>query len=123
MLNLMNPIVRSATRSDIIAFRGEPWGQSFRCVVAELDGEILGVAGIIHSQPLQVFSSIIDKLQDYPKTIILMIREVKAMMKLYNNLLIIALVDSKRPTSTGLLEHMGFEKYREGIYRWPIQPQ
>lgn len=106
-----------------MTFRGEPWGQSFRGVVAELDGEILGVAGIIHSQPLQAFSSIIDKLQDYPKTIILMIREVRDIMNLYNDLLIIALVDSKRPTSAGLLEHMGFEKYREGVYRWPIQPQ
>ena len=114
------PKIRPATRTDIIEFRGEPYRESFKGIVAELDGEIIGVAGVLHTEHLQAFSTITDAMRKYPKSIILAARKFKEILNSYE-CQIYALASEKEKNSTGFLEHVGFEKYRGELYRWPIQ--
>lgn len=113
-------ILRPATKADIIAYRGKPYEESFRGIVAELDNEVVGVAGVLHTSPLQAFSNIRDVLREYPKTLILGVREFRKILNSYDSQ-IYAIANENEKNSTGFLEYVGFEHFNKRIYRWPIQ--
>lgn len=113
-------ILRPATKADIIAYRGKPYRESFRGIVAELEGEVVGVAGVLHTSPPQAFSNIRDALRAHPKTLILGVREFRKILNSYDSQ-IYAIANEKEKNSTGFLEYVGFEHFNKRIYRWPIQ--
>ncbi len=113
-------VLRPATKADIIAYRGKTYKESFRGIVAELDGEILGIAGVLHTANLQAFSSIDDKLRKYPKSLVKAAIMFRDILNSYDST-IYAKADEHEKNSTGYLEYVGFEPYSERIYKWPTQ--
>lgn len=118
----MQPIIRPAKRNDVIAFQGEPYDQSFRGIVVELDDEIIGLAGVLHSNPLQAFSVISDTMRKYPKCLVLAARDFRKYLDMYDSP-IYAMANPDEKNSEGYLEYVGFEKFDESkrLYKWQQQ--
>jgi hypothetical protein len=107
-----------ATAELLERFYGSAPTRSQRAVVAIKDDRVIGVAGIYTEDESSVmFSDLTDELRKDKRTVVRGIREV---MKLAARraLPVYALADPEVDGSERLLLHMGFEHYRDGIYRW-----
>jgi len=114
-------VIRAANRDDIIAWRGEPYKESFRGIVVEVDGVVIGIGGVLHAAQLQAFSEITDELRKRPRLSVLAAREFRKVLNQYDYP-IYAGASEKEVNAGGYLEYIGFEHYKERIYRW-VQPQ
>ncbi len=101
-------VIRYATREDLEKFYNdeESMYYSSRAVVADLDGEILGVGGVcrVNSQ-MQVFTDIrSDKIS--PKDIVRAARMVLNIINRYTS--VVAYTDCTRETAESFAKHFGF---------------
>lgn len=117
----MRPLIRPITKADVFAYRGEPYSASFRGLAVELNGEIVGVAGVLHTPVLQAFSNIRDELRKYPKTLVLAARKFREILAQYDDSPIYAIANENEKNAPGYLEYVGFEHYHDGVYRWPTR--
>ena len=117
-----SPIIRSATLEDIEQYYGKPLGNSVRAIVADLDGKILGVAGMAyHKDQMLAFSKMDDEMKAYPFTIMRAARKFAKMARKYGkNVLAVAACYEKN--SDAFLRRVGFEfigETSEGrVYKW-----
>jgi hypothetical protein len=98
--------IRPLNRDDLKEF--VHMGFTVRGLAVELDGEVVGIAGVLHSYPIQAFSRMDDKLRKYPKTIVKVIKMFKAIVDKYDSP-IYAIASEKEHNSTKVLERIGFE--------------
>jgi hypothetical protein len=112
-----NPILRPATRADVIAMEGKLYGASFRGIAAEIDGKVIGVAGVMQTQNLQLFGSLTREVRHYPKMLITAARMLIEILNQYDSP-IYAMPDEGVKNSARFLEYMGFKHYHGRIYRW-----
>lgn len=117
---MLSADIRPANKADIMAYRGKVYKESFRGIVAEIDGKVVGIAGVLHTQPLQAFSNVLPELKKRPKALIMAAREFRKILNSYDSP-IYAVADEKEKNSTGYLEYVGFEPYQKRIYRWPTR--
>lgn len=110
--------IRPATKKDIIAYRGEVYPESFKGIVIESDGEIIGIGGVINTNPLQAFSNITDKLRKSPKTLVKAARLFRDLLNSYQYD-IYAYASEEEVNAMGYLEYIGFEHYDKRVYKWP----
>ena len=111
--------IRPIRSSDIIERYGFSLPFSVRGFTAELDGEVLGVAGVMYSSPPQAFSHLDDRVKTDLRFVIRAIRELR---ELLNDQLvpIYAAPDVDENTANGFLRHVGFQQTeQEGVYVWP----
>ena len=113
----MSVVIRPATKEDIIAFKGTPYEQSFKGIVAELDGKIIGIAGVLHTEQLQAFSTITDEMRKHPKALVLAARKFRDILNSYN-IPVYAVASEDEKNSIGYLEYIGFEYFSGRIYKW-----
>lgn len=92
-------------------------GYSVRGVVVELDGELIGVGGVLHSSPMQAFSVMDDKIRKYPRTIMKVILSFKELLNNYQ-LPIYAKCSMREKNSRKVLERIGFELVGGRLYQW-----
>jgi hypothetical protein len=103
--------IRTITKADILKFNnGEPYSNSLRGLAVERDGELLAIAGVMHSAYLQVFSSMTDEMRKYPIMILKTAKRLLQIMESYNQPLY-ALASDDEPTSEQFLKHLGFELF------------
>jgi hypothetical protein len=114
-----NPNIRALRKSDIIEFYDEPFPESVRGLAVELDGVPVGVAGVIHTNPLQAFSTMRDDLRKYPKTIVRTARQIKIILDSYNSP-IYAYADEDEKNSVNFLKHVGFDQLDDGVFKWQM---
>lgn len=93
-----------------------------RGIVATIDDEVVAVAGVTYTAPLQAFSTICDdRLRKYPKTIFLMARKLAEIMGTMNAP-VYAIASAEEKNSKAFLERVGFEYYQESqrgsLYVW-----
>jgi len=117
MMNPSEPIIRMSKKDDAPAVWGGLPIASFRGVTAELDGEVIGVAGIMHTNPLQAFMTMREPLKQHRKAIVLGIREFRKLMALYSAP-IFAFPNQMEPTARGFLSYVGFTQESSEVYRW-----
>lgn len=110
-------IIRSAKKNDVICLNGKMFDESFRGVCMEVDGEVLAIAGILHTQELQGFILMKDKARNYPRLFVKGIRKMKKIMKGYKSP-IYATPKPTEKTAKGLLKHIGFKHYYDEVYQW-----
>ena len=110
-------IIRQATSKDVIEYFGRQFQQSMRGLVAEHEGQLLGVTGVLHTTPLQAFSEMRPEMSHYPVTIGKAARRFKAILRGYNAP-VYAIPSHQHPRARHMLEWMGFEKVNEDLYEW-----
>jgi hypothetical protein len=100
-------------------------GKTMRGFVVELDGELVGVAGVLHTVPMHAFSRIDEPLRKYPKAIMTVIRNMKALLTSYKAP-VYAIADRGEGNSPKVLERIGFEYQHTNemgrIFLW-VTPQ
>ena len=107
-----------ATYELLERFYGAAPTRSQRAVVAVKGDEVIGIAGIYTDDERSVmFSDLTDELRQDKRSVI---RGVRAVMKLAlrRALPVYAWADPEIDGSDRLLVHMGFEHYKDGVYRW-----
>jgi len=112
-----SPNIRELRKTDIEVFYGKPFPESVRGLAVEFEGEPVAVAGVIHTNPLQAFSSMSDSLRKYPKTIIKTARRMKAILDKYESP-IYAYADEGEKNSVNFLKHIGFIQLDDGMFKW-----
>lgn len=98
--------IRPLNRNDLNEFTH--MGFTVRGLAIELDNEVVGIAGVLHSYPIQAFSRMSDELRKYPKTIMKVIRMFKSIVDKYETS-IYAIASEEEKNSTKVLERIGFE--------------
>lgn len=108
------PEIRPATARDFVAFYGAPPATTVRAYVADLDGDILGIAGIsFHGSLLIAFSDIKPEMRKFPITIMRGARKVLDMTRAP----ILAYPDPDIEGAPRLLERLGFVNLDGTVYR------
>jgi hypothetical protein len=119
---MANAHIRPATRKDVIDYLGKPYRESFRGIVADKGGKIIGMAGVIHTEHLQAFSNFSQEMKEDKRAMVLGIRKYREILNSYSST-IYALPSKKEETAASFLMHVGFEPYNEELYKWPQRPQ
>lgn len=109
-----------ALKDDVITLNGKPFDHSFRGVAIEVDGDVLAIAGVMHTTELQGFILMKDEARNYPRLFVKGIRKMKQIMASYDSP-IFAKPKPSETTATGLLKHIGFVPYDDEVYVWAIQ--
>ena len=112
-----NPIIRRATYGDAVAFYGGDPLYSFKGYVVELNGDIVGLAGIYYEdgKPI-VFSEMKDAMRPYKKAIA---KTCRLIMRMLDDLgrAAYAFAAPSEPTSGYLLAKLGFKPTGQfGVY-------
>lgn len=99
--------------------------QSMRALVADLDGEIIGIAGLVyHDDQMLAFSSIKDEMRRYPVTIMKAAKRFADIINKHGRN-VVAVASCGEKNSDEFLSRVGFEfigETRDGrLYKWRIQ--
>lgn len=101
--------IRNITRADIHQFNdGEDFAKSLRGIAVERDGEVLAIAGVLHTNPPQVFSNMTDDMRNYPVMIMKTAKRLLRILKLYD-VDLYAWASNEERDSESFLSHLGFE--------------
>ena len=115
-----SPVIRPASRADVIALNGKSFDASFRGIAVEIDGKVVGIAGVMHTPSLQFFSQFSEELRAYPNSLIMAARMMKEILGQYSSP-VYSIADENVDSSIRFLEHIGFEHYEGRVYRWDKQ--
>ena len=109
---MSRPVIRLARADDIDQFYGGDKPHfNMRALVADLDGEILGVAGLGDGDGyIQAFSSMDDRLREYPRVIVEGLRRFRSMI---NGCHVFAVASDAELNSAKVLARCGFRYVEE----------
>jgi hypothetical protein len=111
-------ITRPATLEDLIVFYGERPSGTTRAIVAEMDGEIVGVIGIIRERLWgKYFSEFSPALQPHLKSITIM-RAIKESLKFCDNYRGPVLAVANDAESCRIMNRLGFTHLHGAWYGW-----
>ena len=109
---------RVATMQDVLDYYGEPPAGTMRAIVADMDGEIVGMIGIIRERQWgKYFSDTKPKLQPFLKSITIM-RAVKKSLKFCDEYRgpVMAVADDAE--SCRIMNRLGFTHLHGAWYGW-----
>ncbi len=110
--------VRAAKPEDILAFYKEPARGTMRALVAVLDGNVVGVIGIVREQLWgRFFSDFAPALQPYLKTITIM-RAVKQSLRFCDDYRGPVVAIAKDAESCRFMHRLGFTHLQGAAYAW-----
>ena len=109
--------IRPATKADVIAINGAAYSHSFRGLAAELNGECLGVAGVMYTHPAQCFSTLKPEMKSHKRAIVSAVRQLRDILNQSGE--VYAIPSKFEPTARGFLNHVGFVPVKEDLYKWP----
>lgn len=119
----MESKTRSATRADIEAFYGGPLPYTSRAMVIEIDGEIVMVAGVMHSSPLLAFMDMRDRLRESPRVLMRSIPQYREILGKYDGT-VVAKPNENEAGAARFLERVGFREAHlrdKRIFVWDQQ--
>jgi len=111
------PKLRPIKRQDIVDMYGENLPMTVRGWAAVLDGEVIGIAGVAFTKPLQCFSFLDERMKDYPRKIIEAVKLVRELLETIQ-LPVYATPDEDEGTADTFLKHVGFVVLHRGVYQW-----
>lgn len=110
----MSLTVRPARREDVLKYYpGE--GASFRAWVAEIDGVVAGIIGLVMTRPTACLISVTgDELRPHLRcmSVLRAIKRTQMICKAHGGR-IIAVQDKSEPTSPAILKRLGFRPFGE----------
>lgn len=116
----MNPIIREATRADLLAFYEEDRiGPSFRAIVGIVDDKIIAVGGLAYKAGLVIaFCDLKPEARAYKhrlhRSAVRILNEAKRQHKY-----IYAEQNDEEPTARRWLERLNFRQVEGNIWIWP----
>jgi hypothetical protein len=119
----MTPIIRPMTAADRSAVVPAELSGTLRGYVAELDGKIVGVMGILHTSPPTAIGKMWDELRDHPRTVLQAIKLFREMLQ-KNYTYVVALADIDEKNSPAVLTRVGFvqrtaaTEEHKGVFTW-----
>jgi hypothetical protein len=119
-MKLTTPIIRLAKASDLDRFYPDGDLLTVRGWAFDLNGDVLGVFGLMYTSPVQAFSTISQELKAHPKVIIKAAKMLSEFMAKCDHD-IIAIADEDEPTSMRFLAHIGFVRTHERYFKWPTR--
>jgi hypothetical protein len=117
----MSPIIRQATRADVASYAPDKCAPTFRGLVMELNGEIIGIAGIaLINGRHKAFCDLKPEARQYKFRIARAARRFFAELRRDNIRFIYADRDVSEPRSLEWLTSLGFELDPRSLtlYRW-----
>lgn len=115
--------IRLAQKSDFEVLAQDTFGLKVDAYVIDLDGEAIGIAGIIHTESLQCFSKFTPEADKRHLSIMKLGRKTAKMCESYDDP-VYAVASDKYNTSDKFLERLGFrfeENNKFGrVYRYGI---
>ena len=113
--------LRPLKKADWKHFYDNPLQETVRGIVAETDeGELVGIGGVIYSQPLQCFSTIYRPMRQQRRVMVEAVRQIREILNKFA-VPVYARVQADEPTSPGFLKHIGFRRVSEDIFVWETQ--
>lgn len=112
----MESNIRTLQKSDYERFIGKA-DKTMKGLAFEIDGELVGIAAILHQYPLYALSKITDKARQYPKFLVKSGREFTKLLATYETE-IYADASETESNAPKFLELMGFKQYDKNIYVW-----
>lgn len=115
-------ILRPATEADLVAFYGRPPRSTIRAIVAEHQGRILGVAGLMRTaNGMLAVSEISEEMRSHRLTIMRAGKAIADMAK-RSPVPVYAVASDKEANSAAFLERLGFvcisESREGGLFQW-----
>ena len=107
--------IRPATGGDILDIYGKPFEFTMRAIAAEHDGKVLGVSGVLHSDPLQAFSTMLPEMQQHPMAIRSAIKRMRGILSEYG-CAVYAIPDERYANSRRVLGLTGFRPVPDSKY-------
>lgn len=109
---------------DVIQLRGKPFNHTVRGVAVEQAGEVIAIAGVMHTVPLQAFTEASVDQSKYPMTVMRTVRKFREILKGYK-VPVYALADPKQRNAPAFLERVGFQFEADTamgkVYKWQTQ--
>lgn len=90
---------------------------SYRGLTAEVDGEVVGIAGVYHGATLEAFSTLTFDTRQNLRLVVKTVHQYRKLLSHYDKP-VYATPDPDRPTADKFLEHVGFIKDEDGKYLW-----
>lgn len=115
----MTQVIRPVTRADLETFEQSGIG-TVRGLAVVVDGEVLGVCGLMYTSPMQAFSHIRPELKRHPRLILRAARALAGILDNCNST-VFAFADEDHATSQAFLSHIGFKHVDERTYVWDKQ--
>lgn len=120
MAKLSRPVIRPATREDVLRFF-KGWGAlTVQAVVGVVRGHVVGIGGLAHIEgQLWAFSAFAPSARRYKISIVRAAAKVIADAKARGVKYIYAQADPKEPGAVRWMSSLGFRPtHQPGIYRW-----
>ena len=110
-------MIRGLTKEDVVKMYGKPFEQATYGIASEIDGELIGVCGVLHTIPMQAYSTLTDKILKNKRELIHGIRWFRKILEKYQS--DVVAIEKGDPM---FLKHVGFEFVCESeqgdVYRW-----
>lgn len=117
-------LLRPATKDDLDKLCGDSVSGTVRAIACERNGELLGVAGVMHTSPMQCFLNMTPEMKESPRTIVKAVRMVRKLLDGYIGP-VYAIASCEEVTARGFLKHIGFEyvatTFQGDVYQWHPQ--
>jgi len=103
----------------VIELVGQPFEYSFIGLTLTDDEKIVAMTGVMLTSPVTLFLNVSKDVdaRKYLRPAIWMMRELQELLKTVDAP-VYARADPNFETSTGLIEHAGFERVNEEVFRW-----
>jgi len=114
--------LRHSKPGDVIELVGQPFECSFKGLTL-VDGEqIVAMTGVMLSSPITLFLNVSKDVdaRKYLRPAVWMMKELQELLKTIDAP-VYARANPDFETSTGLIEHAGFERVNEEVFRWTRQ--
>jgi len=111
-------VFRQATREDFEDIYGVPPQHTFRAIVGEADGVLVGIGGVILSDVVMAFQTLLPGWEKYKRD---MVRGTRLMMeRIKEEHCCVYAIPEPTETAPGFLRHFGFEPLggEYGVYQW-----
>ncbi len=111
-------LTRTATAEDIRRYFGCSQRGTLRAIVAEMDGELVGVIGVVREGEIgKLFCDISDKLQPHLQSITIL-RAIKATMELVKRYRGPVVAIAEHAEGCRILNRLGFSHLDGAYYAW-----
>lgn len=119
---MVKPVIKAATKNDIINIYGMPMNSSMKGISVFLDGKVVGIGGIYYTKHNVIaFAHIKPELRKYPVTIWRCALKIKDLIK-ESDAPVYSIADPRIPKSDDLLMKMGFRfinrTHQGDLYEW-----